>query len=275
MLLKLGKSTIIALLVILFSFQYGCKSEYQKTLKGNDISKKYELAKKYYNKKDYFRALELLEELVNVYRGSDQAEDIYYYYAYSYYGLKDLTTARYHFQNFAETYPRSKYAEECRYMTAYCYFLDSPDLTLDQENTYKAIENLQLFINLYPKSERVAECNQLIDRLRNKLETKSFLNAKLYYNIGDYKAAIFAFRNSLNDFPDSQFKEEMEFLTIKSSYLYAKNSVEIKKSERFLETIDYYQNFVDSYAGSKYIKEAQEIFDQTRKEIENLKQSVN
>ena len=82
-------------------------------------------------------------------------------------------------------------------MTAYCYYLDSPDLTLDQASTYKAIENLQLFINLYPKSERVNECNQLIDKLRNKLETKSFLNAKLYFKIGDYKAAIFAFITSV------------------------------------------------------------------------------
>jgi outer membrane protein assembly factor BamD len=118
-------------------------------------------------------------------------------------------------------------------MTAYCYFLDSPDLTLDQASTYKAIENLQLFINLYPKSDRVNGCNELIDKLRNKLETKSFLNAKLYFKIGDYKAAIYAFRNSLDDFPDSQYKEEMDFLTIKSAFLYAQNSVESKKMKDF------------------------------------------
>ncbi len=246
----------------------GCKSEYQKVLKGNDLDKKYELAKKYYNDKDYFRALELLDELVNVYRGSEKAETIYYYYAYCHYGLKDLITARYHFKNFAETFPRSQYAEECRYMTAYCYFLDSPEYSLDQENTYRAIESLQLFINMYPKSTRVEECNLLIDRLRDKLENKSYHNAKLYYNIGDYKAAIFAFQNSINDFPDTPYKEEMDFLTIKSSYLYAKNSVESKKAERFLETIDYYRNFVDSYKTSRFLKEAQEIHDSSLKEIE-------
>ena len=266
---------IIAILLVFSFVTPACKSEYQKTLKGTDIGKKYELAKKYYNKNDYFRALELFEELVNVYRGSDEAEEIYYFYAYSYFGLKDMVTARYHFQNFAETYPRSKYTEECRYMTAYCYYLDSPDLTLDQASTYKAIENLQLFINLYPKSERVNGCNELIDKLRNKLETKSFLNAKLYFKISDYKAAIYAFRNSLDDFPDSQYKEEMDFLTIKSAFLYAQNSVESKKNERFLETIDYYRNFVDSYANSKYIKEAQSIYNNTLKEIELIKQSVN
>ncbi len=267
------KNLGLGLIIIAVFTLTSCKSQYQKILKGNDLPKKYEYAKKYYNEKDYFRALELLEELVNVYRGSEEAENIYYYYAYCHYGLKDLITARYHFKNFAETYPRSKYAEECRYMSAYCYYLDSPEYSLDQDNTYKAIEALQLFINMYPKSERVAECNLLIDRLRNKLETKSYMNARIYFNIGDYKSAIFAFRNSMNDFPDSKYREEMEFLMIKSSFEYAKESIETKKNERFLETIDYYQNFADSYATSKYLKEAEGIYKNTQSEIELLKKS--
>ncbi len=252
-----------------------CKSEYQKVLKGNDLPKKYEMAKKYYNEKDYFRAFTLFDELVNVYRGSEEAEKIYYYYAYCHYGLKDMISARFHFQNFAETYPRSQYAEECRYMAAFCYFLDSPDYTLDQDNTYKAIEAMQLFINMYPKSDSVSAGNLIIDRLRDKLETKSYSNAKLYYNIGDYKSAIYAFRNSPLYFPESKYKEEMMFLTIKSGYLYADLSIDSKKSERFLETIEYYQTFVDSYEKSKYLKEAQNIYNNCLTKIEELKKLSN
>jgi outer membrane protein assembly factor BamD len=48
-------------------------------------------------------------------------------------------------------------------------------------------------------------------------------------------------------------------------------SVDDKKSERFLETIDYYQNFVDSYANSKYLKEAQEIQKNVLSELDELK----
>jgi outer membrane protein assembly factor BamD len=124
---------------------------------------------------------------------------------------------------------------------------------------------------MYPKSERVSECNLLIDRLRDKLESKSYSNAKMYYNIGDYKSAIYAFRNANIDYPDNKYREEMLFLTVKSSYLYAKLSIDTKKSERFLETIYYYQNFVDSYASSKYLKEAQEIQSDCIVKIETLK----
>jgi hypothetical protein len=58
---------------------------------------------------------------------------------------------------------------------------------------------------------------------------------------------------------------------VKTSNLYAKLSIDTKKSERFLETIDYYQNFVDSYASSKYLKEAQEIQSDCIVKIETLK----
>lgn len=265
----------VSILLILTISLQACKSEYQKVLKGNDLPKKYEMAKKYYNEKDYFRAFQLFDELVNVYRGSEEAEKIYYYYAYCHYGLKDMISARFHFQNFADTYPRSSFAEECRYMAAFCYYLDSPDYTLDQDNTYKAIEAMQLFINMYPKSDSVNASNLIIDRLRDKLEAKSYNNAKLYYNIGDYKSAIFAFKNSLLDFPDSKYKEEMMFLTVKSAYLYADMSIDSKKSERFLETIEYYQTFVDSYASSKYLKDAQNIFNNCLAKIEQLKKLSN
>ena len=48
-----------------------------------------------------------------------------------------------------------------------------------------------------------------------------------------------------------------------------------KKSERFLETMEYYQTFVDSYATSKYLKEAQGIFNNCIAKIEQLKKLSN
>lgn len=245
-----------------------CRSEYQKVLKGNDITKKLSKAKELYlEKKDYFRAYTLFEELVNIYRGTDQAEEIYYYYAYCNYKLKDLISARYHFRTFSETFPKSQYAEECRYMSAYCYYLDSPKPSLDQENTYSAIEALQLFINLFPQSPRVEACNGLIDDLRLKLETKAFENAKLYFRIYDYKSAVTAFENAINDFPDSPFNEEMEFLTIKARYLYADNSIEAKQKERYKEVIENYLSFVDVYSKSKYLKDAEKYYEMASSKI--------
>jgi outer membrane protein assembly factor BamD len=236
-----------------------CKSKFEKLRLSNDTAKKYQEALKLYKGKSYSKALILFDDLVQKYRGRPEAEDLSYYYAYTNYKLKDYTTSRYHFKTFADTYPNSPKAEECRFMAAYCYYLESPIYSLDQENTLKAIEALQLFINLYPKSDRVPEASKLINNLRDKLETKSYANAKLFLDIGDYKSAVIAFRNSMRDYPDTKYAEEMEFLSIKAQYFYAKNSFENKQEERFNEAISMFTEFSEKYPTSKYLKDAQGI----------------
>ncbi len=261
----------VSILLLLIVTIAGCKSNFEKLRAGNDTSKKYQEAVRLYNKKDYNKALILFDDLVQKYRGRTEAEDLYYYYAYTNYKLKDYTTARYHFKIFADTYPTAAKAEECRFMAAYCYYLESPNYSLDQENTIKAIESLQLFINLYPKSERVAEASKLISNLREKLETKSYANAKLFLDIGDYKSAVIAFKNSMRDYPDTKYAEEMEFLTIKAQYLYAKNSYETKQEERFNEAIQMAAEFTENYPASKYLKDTEQLRKDSEKAIVGVK----
>lgn len=250
--------SVSLLMLLLFAF-VSCKSKYEKLRASNDTAKKYREAVRLYEKKDYSKALGLFDDLVTKYRGTAEAEDLSYYFSYTHYKLRDYTTARYHFKTFADTYASSAKAEECRFMAAYCFYLESPTFSLDQENTIKAIEALQLFINLYPKSERVTEASKLIGNLREKLETKSYANAKLFLDIGDYKSAVIAFGNSAREFPDTKYAEEMEFLTVKAQALYAKASFETKQEERYNEAIRLYTEFVQNYPSSKYLKDAEEI----------------
>ncbi len=261
------------LLIVLIAFT-GCKSKYEKLRASSDTAKKYREAVRLYEKKDYSKALGLFDDLVTKYRGTAEAEDLSYYFAYTHYKLRDNTTARYHFKTFADTYASSPKAEECRFMAAYCFYLESPIYSLDQENTVKAIEALQLFINLYPKGERVAEASKLISNLREKLETKSYANSRLFLDIGDYKSAVIAFRNSAREFPDTKYAEEMEFLTVKAQALYAGASFEVKQEERYNEAIQLYAEFVQNYPSSKYLKEAEAIKKSSEKAIIDVRKLI-
>jgi len=247
---------LVAVFAVLMIVLGSCKSKYEKLKASNDNAKKYSEAIKLYNKREYSKALGLFEDLVTRYRGHEGAEDLFYYNAYANYKLKDYTAAGYHFKNFADTYPSSPRAEECRFMYAYCLYLDSPIFSLDQSNTSKAIDGLQLFINLYPKSDRVAEAGKLIQTLRDKLESKAFANAKLYLTIGDYQAAVIAFNNTLRDYPDTKFAEELEYLTIEAQYQYAKHSSEFFQEERYGLTITDADQFTEKYPTSKYLSDA-------------------
>lgn len=266
-----NKQLLTLCLVLMLTIVAGCKSKFEKLQESTNTGKKYQEALRLYNKGDYNKALILFDDLMRAYRGRAEAEDLSYYFAYTHYKLKDYTTARYQFKVFADTYPNSPKAEEARFMTAYAYYLESPNYTLDQENTIRAIEALQLFINLYPKSERVTEASALIADLRDKLEKKSYANARLYYDIGDYKSAVVAFKNSLRDYPDTKYAEEMEYLMVKAQQQYAQNSLETRQEERFNEVIAYANEFEENYPNSNYLKEVQAIKKRSEQDIVAVK----
>jgi outer membrane protein assembly factor BamD len=245
-------------------------SHYSRVQKGRDMDAKLELAIKLYDKGSYYKALPLLEELITVYRGTKKAERTYYYYAYTNYRLGDFESAAYDFENFAKTYPSSEFAEECAYMHAYCFYENSPDYNLDQTSTIKAINELQLFADRHPRSNKLDQCNRLIDQLRNKLELKSYSNAQMYYEMDSYKAAITSFKNLLHDFPATQFKEDAMFRILKSSYLFAENSIEEKKAERFEEAVNSYAQFISAFPDSKLKDKADDILASTQKKMSKL-----
>lgn len=258
------------LLYILIVLVFTACSEYNKLLKSTDYNKKYNAAVSYYEKKEYVKALTLLEELVSVYRGTDKAEKIMYYYAYATYATGDYLLAGYHFNNFVKTFPASDKNEECAFLYAYCFFLESPRYSLDQTDTKNAIKELQFFINKYPNSTRLSQCNELITRLRAKLEQKYFEISKQYFFLYDYKASIVSFENILKDFPDTKFREEIMYMIVKSNYIYALKSIENKKADRFKATIDAYNKFLSYFSESKYSKELEGYFASTKKQMENL-----
>lgn len=277
MFLNRRNSVIFALCLITLVF-VGCKSKFEKLRNSNNITVKYQEAVKLYEKGKYSKALILFDDLASKYRGRAEAEDLFYLIANANYKLKDYTSARFHFKNFANTYPNSDRAEECRYMAAYCYYLDSPRSTLDQENTRKAIDELQLFVNYYPESERAQQAGALIQSLRDKLEKKAFDNAKLYYNMGladDYRAAVIALENVLRQYPDTKYAEEIEFLMVKSQYLYADNSRVFRQEERFNQALDYYNSFVEHFPESKFKAEADDLKNNADRKIVAAIRMVN
>lgn len=260
-----------SLFVIVLSFlQISC-SKYQKLLKSSDTELKYNAAVDYYEKGKYDRAIPLLEELIPLFRGSEKSEKVNYLYCYSNFQENLLYSAAYHFKKFSITFPNSEHAQKMLFMNGYCLYLLSPSPTLDQTETFNAINSLQLFVNTFPENELVDSSNVLMDNLRSKLEEKSYLNAKQYYKIFNFKAAIVALNNTLKDFPDTKYKEEISFLILKSHYLLTNNSVSSKKVERIDNTIEAYYNFVDSYKESKYTKEAQQIFSKMSEERNKIK----
>ena len=246
-------------------------SKFTKLQKSTDLDKKYEMAIQYFEKGDFVKSYMLLEELMPLYRGTTRGENVYYYFTQCTFEQGDYTLAQYYFKNFVKQYRNSVHAEECAYMSAYCYYLNSPTYSLDQSDSKAAIKEFQMFINEHPNSERIKECNEIMDKLREKLERKSYENAKLYYNTGDYKAAVVAFKNAITEFPGCKYNEELAYLIVKANYTLAVNSVESKKAERLKTTVESYFKFVDTYPKSLYLRDAEDIYTDALKQLDKIK----
>lgn len=254
--------------MILLTIGLSSCSNYQKLLKSTDNELKYESAMDYFEKKDYNRALELFDILQAAFRGTSRGEEISYNMAYSYYYLRDYTVASFYFKRHAQTYPNSPKAEECMFMNAYCYYLDSPKPSLDQTNTLLAIKELQAFADMYPKSDRIAESNELIDKLREKLELKDFNIALLYYRMRDYQAAITSFQNVLKKYPDTDRNEEILYNMAVAYFEYAERSIAEKQKQRYEASIESYNNLRFQFPESEYLKALENIHIRSRKKIE-------
>jgi len=248
------------LLLILSLFLSSC-GEFNTVVKSTDYEYKYKKALEYYEAKDYTHAVSLFEDLVYAFRGTSKGDDLYYYYAYSCYKQNDFTLAGHYFKSIYDQYPRSEFAEESLFMVGMCYYKDSPNPMLDQEISLRAIDAFQLFINMYPFSQkRVDEANVLIDEINEKIVYKSYLSAKLYFDMEYYKASVIALNNSLDDHPSTKYREELKYLLFKSKYFLGINSIEEKKRERLNEARDEYFTFADEFPESKYIREVKRDF---------------
>lgn len=256
------RSLLFVLVVVLVS---SC-GEYQKLLKSSDNDLKYQKAMEYYQAEDYMRAATLLKDLIGIYRGTEKSEEAHIVYANCLYGMRDYLMGSHYFNTFVQNYPTSNQAEEAQFMSAYCSYKMSRNPRLDQAETYQALDGFQLFINLYPGSPRVAEATTLMDELRDKLVYKSFLNARLYFNLGNYmgnnyQSAIISARNSLDEFPDTRYREELSFLILEARYIEAINSIEEKMEDRLRATMDEYYSFINEFPKSAYLRKANKIFE--------------
>ena len=256
--------------------------EYNKVLKCTDNEYKYEAAKSYFAKGQNSKAATLLEDLALIMKGTSNAEESAYMLAMTYYNQGDYVTASHYFNTYYTTYPRGTYTELARFYSGKALYLDTPEPRLDQSSTYKAIEELQMFMEYFPQSERKEIAQNMIFELQDKLVEKEYLSAKLYYDLGSYTgntvysstgnnylAAVVTAQNILREYPYTKKREDLSILILRAKYDMAKESVPEKKEDRMRETIDEYYAFINEFPESKYKNEVEQIFKDASKFVKD------
>lgn len=272
------KKGLFALAIIIGLTQFSCNKKFNQLQKKGTLEEKYAAAIKYYEDADYYKAGLIFEEITPLLKGDSTAEKAQFYNAYCNYYQGMYQMSSYAFKNFYATYNNSPFAEEAFYMYAYSMFKDSPPSNLDQTNTLTAIDALQTFINTYPDSKYAEKCNKDLNDLRNRLEKKAYEKAKLYYKtrqpsyggLANYKATVVSVGNFLKDFPDSKYREELQYIQVIAQQELADVSLFTKQKERYNEAITLYEKFIDKYPKSKYLKDLEKVHARAMKGLEEV-----
>ena len=264
------KNKIFAFL-LLFSLFFSACSEYQKVLNKGTTDEQYKLAVTFYEQKKFGKALRLFEKVTPTYRGKPQMERIQFMVAQSNFNEKLYAEAGYYFERFTNNYPKSSKKEEAAFLSAYSFKLASPRFSIDPTETQKAIDAFQGFINKYPNSEKIPEANQHYLELREKLEKKYFEIAKTYYRTADYdlrnyKAAIQAFDNLLEDYLGTKYKEEALLYRLKAAHDFVLKSTDRRKPDRIKEAISAYEKLKRNFPETQFAEEADEMLATLEKE---------
>ena len=251
--------------------------EYQRVLNRGEVNEQFKLAVKLYESGKYAKALRLFEKVTPSFKGKPQMERIQYMIANSNFNEKNYGLAGYYFDRFATNYPKSSKKEEADFLSALSYYEAAPRYSLDPEDTNKAINSFQSYIDKHPESERIEEANKYYNELRFKLETKAFEIAKTYYKTAEndsrnYKASITAFDNLLSDYLGTTYKEEALYYRLKAAHDFAVRSITKKKGERIDFAIKAYDKLKKSFPESKFMGESDKMLATLQSEQEELEE---
>ena len=254
-------STII--LCSVAAMMTGCAGEFNRVIKSSDYDYRYEYAKQCFAEGKFGRAEILLQDLITLKKGTDEAEEALYMLAMSQYMNHDFESAAATFRKYFSSYPKGFYAEQAMFYVGQSLYESAPEPRLDQTPTIGAINAYQQFLDFYPNSQLRERAQDRLFELQDKLVMKELLSAQLYYNLGgyfgninsnsesNYSSSIIVAQNALKTYPYSNHREEFSLLIMKSKFELAEKSSADRKLERYQDAEDECYGFLNEYPESK------------------------
>jgi outer membrane protein assembly factor BamD len=167
-----------------------------------------------FDDEDYVDASTEFEALLLQYPGSAIVDDAQYYLGMCRFERGEYIIAAYEFSKLIKNMPASDFVSKSQFMLAETYYELSPNYNLDQKFTSKAIEEYQAFIDFFPLNEKVAEAEQKIKELNEKLARKDYDIAVIYEKMDYYTAAIKYFDGVIETYHDTKYAPQAMYKKI-------------------------------------------------------------
>jgi len=230
-------------LVFLALFSVACSS----TLDSTDMTPDQRLAYAIglYEQEDYEEAVKEFESIILQYPGSSIIDDGQYYLAMTRFKREEYILSAYQFSILIKGMPSSEFLADAQFMLADCYFELSPDFTLDQQYSKKAIEEFQVFIDFFPLNPKVADAEIKIKELNDKLARKEYETARIYDKMEYYLAAFKYYDSVMEIYHDTQYAPLALYNKINLLLDKNRESEALSESQKFIQKYPQHQNYND------------------------------
>jgi len=204
----------------------GCAGK--KPIEKLTLEERFKRGMEYLEKEKYYNAQQEFQIVVISGSHTELGDDAQFYLAESYFKNKEYILAISEYERLTRKMKYSEYVEQARWRICQAYVKESPKYFHDQNNTDKALQKLQEFIDEYPNSEYNDNAKKTIYKLRNKLAEKIYRSGELYIKLHAYDSAIVAFEDMLQKYYDTDWAEQA-YVGIIQSYSLMNNREEAEK----------------------------------------------
>ncbi len=177
------------------------------------------LGQKEYEKKHFFKAIELFQTLVYNYPGNPIVDSAQYYLGLSYFGNEDYELAGLEFNRLAANYPSSVYFEHAVFMRAVSHYESTSDhYGLDQSELVESIRQFGDFIIDFPESELLPDARTYLLRARTRMARKYYESGVVYTHMRALAAAKTYFQKVIDDYTDTEYAAKAAYEYAEAEY---------------------------------------------------------
>lgn len=217
----------------------------------------FESAMAKYNNEDFQEAYEEFRLLTLQYSGSDLSDDAQFRMGESKFAREEFILAAFEYEVIVRSMTTSEFVPNARYKMALCHYESARPYYLEQENTRKAIDGFQAFIEYHPTDARVPEAEAKITELNTRLAQKEYESGLIYMKMEYYRAAGVSFDHVLEKYHDTPYAESAYFR--KGEALFYRR--------RYQEAGEILKRFVERYPSSAFQKEALFLLSRVEEQI--------
>ena len=226
----------ITLISILIVFITGCASQSGEI---NKIDLYVEKSIEYFNDKKFSKAKNRFQKIHYLYQGTALGNEAQYYLGLCEYELNEFENAKQSFKEYikASVYDDPLRVQHAEYKKCLCMFELTLSYKKDQNKTKKAIDSFQEFIEKYKGDKRyLADAQDKIQILREKLALKQYEAARLYIKTGQYESASLYLDDLLKYYRDTVYADDARIghiliLLINQKIEEAENFIEDNKND--------------------------------------------